>query len=125
MIEIILVLISLEISVNLIWMRLQILIEFLVKFMLKESKLNLYQEMGGDRLLEFIILSMAAYFLYYSAMITNNSGNFKSYADELIGKFQNKQVTKCAVEPICKPEIEAPKQTTKSNIPRSIKPAAH
>ena len=81
--------------------------------------------MGGDSLLGFFILSIAVYFLYFSAMITTNSGNLKSYAEELIGKYQTKPVTVCPVNPICKPEIVATKQTRKSNISRSIKPAAH
>lgn len=81
--------------------------------------------MGGDSFLGFIILSIAAYFLYFSAMITSNSGNLKSYAEELMGKYQTKPVTVCPVNPICKPEFVATKQTRKSNISRSIKPAAH
>ena len=122
MIEIILVLVSLEISVNLMWMRLQILIEFIMKYLLMDNKLNLYQEMGGNSLLGFIIISIAIYFLYYSLMITNNSGILKIYAEDFMGKFQNKQVEVCAVNPICKPEIVIKKQT---RISRSIKPAAH
>ncbi|KAL7034824.1 hypothetical protein ACKWTF_008117 [Chironomus riparius] len=122
MIEIILVLISLEISVNLMWMRLQILIEFIMKYLLMDNKLNLYQEMGGDSLLGFIILSIAIYFLYYSLMITSNSGILKIYAEEFVGKFQNKQIEECAINSVYKPETVTRKLTRNS---RSIKPPAH
>lgn len=130
--ETILVVIILEISVNLIWKRVQIGIECLMKLLLLDNTLHLYKEMGGDSLLGFIIACLTVYFVCYSISITISKQNMGHMLDGVIGKFhktEERNVACCVPSEICKPQQNSTgydvKEPVNLNGTRLIKPAAH
>lgn len=51
-------------------------VEFVFKTILMEDNLSLYNEMGGDSLVGFMIVLLASSFLIYSAIVTNCMAKF-------------------------------------------------
>lgn len=117
--EIIFSSLMMEVATLVIWTRFEALIEFMMKTILKENKLNLYDEIGGDSMLGFIIMSASTYFLIYSIMVTENSMNVANYFVDMIGKLQTRPF-KCPQEMT----LNKNPQIKRNNI-RIAKPATH
>lgn len=66
-------LIFFEVFVGKVWTRLKLAIEFGLKMILMDYKLNLYEEIGGNNLLAWLIVSIASFFLIYTLLATKNS----------------------------------------------------
>lgn len=71
LIETIICIFLIEVFVVLMWTKLEIGIEMVLKSILMENQLNLYHEMGGDNLVGFIIVLIASSFTIYTAIVTN------------------------------------------------------
>jgi hypothetical protein len=87
--EVIFNLFSLELFIQTIWLRLQFVIEFMMKYFLMARELALFEQMGGDNLLACMIFSMSTYFLMLSIILTNNTMNVTSIIKFCTLKFQN------------------------------------
>ncbi len=86
--EIIFCLFFMEVGTVVMWARIEVFIEIALKNIFKADKLNLYQELGGDSMLGFIIISLAFYFLIYSILVTQNALNISNTFLDLISKLQ-------------------------------------
>lgn len=86
-----------------------------MKAMYKENQLHLYEELGGDSILGFIIIFIALYFFIYSIIVTQNTMSVANFFENLIEKLQVKNFK-------CPQEISLPKITPKKRL---AKPAAH
>lgn len=83
LLETIMCIFLIELFVILIWTKLEIGIEMVLKTMLMENQLNLYQEMGGDNLIGFIIVLIAASFTCYAAIVTSSLYHFTAFLFDL------------------------------------------
>lgn len=111
---------AMEVSTLVIWSNFETLIELTLKTIFKANKLNLYEEIGGDSILGFIIMSIAFYFLIYSIIVTQNTMSLANFFVEMLGKLQARPINKCPREI---PPADGP-----LNIRRNVrltKPAAH
>jgi hypothetical protein len=87
-----------------------------MKQIFKANKLSLYNEIGGDSMLGFIIISIAFYFLVYTIIATQNTSSVTNFFMDLIGKLQTSSLR-------CPQEIP-PQRVKKRNVTLT-KPAAH
>ncbi|CAO1325078.1 unnamed protein product [Diamesa serratosioi] len=83
LIETIISIFLIEVFVVLIWSKLEVGIEFVLKSVLMENQLNLYQDMGGDNLVGFIIVIIATAFATYSAIVTSCLNHFTVFVLDL------------------------------------------
>lgn len=70
LLETIICIFLIEVFVVLIWSKLEVGIELVLKTTLMENELNLYHDMGGDNLIGFIIVLISASFTTYAAIVT-------------------------------------------------------
>lgn len=80
-----------ELFTLVVWLRIGAFFEFVIKGALAAKKLNLYDEMGGDSLLGFFIISISIYFLIYTIQVTENTATIGKACAELIKKLQIKE----------------------------------
>lgn len=112
-----------EVSTLIIWSKFETLIELTLKTIFKANKLNLYEEIGGDSILGFIILSIAFYFLIYSIMVTQNTSSLGNIFVVILGKLQTTSFKCPQVAPPANNLSNGP-QNIRKNV-RSAKPAVH
>lgn len=124
--EIIICFFVIELFLLVVWLRFEACVEFLIKRAFRAKKLRLYEEMGGDSLLGFFIITISTYFFMYSLQVTENGDTFSNLAFEILGKLQPNQYM-CQQRKENEFSQKNSHETTKNNqIKRkSAKPAIH
>lgn len=76
LLETIICIFLIEVFVVLIWTKLEIGIELVLKTTLMENELNLYHDIGGDNLIGFLIVLISVSFTAYAAIVTSFLAKF-------------------------------------------------
>jgi hypothetical protein len=120
-VEIFCCLFLMEVVTLVIWTNFETFIEYFIKVAFKANKLVLYEEMGGDSLLGFFILTIAIYFFAYTIQVTQNTQLLENLMAALISKMELREM-------ICKGAEKSPeahRSVPKVIRKKSSKPAVH